>query len=332
MNYRHAFHAGNHADVLKHVVLLAMVEAFKRKAAPFFALDTHAGRGRYLLQGEHSDKTGEARAGIFRLLVLGNLPRRRAALPKAVQADNPVGALVAYPARRCCWRRRCARRTGWWPASCSRRKHARWRRCSATTRASACRRATATRAVKALLPPKEKRGLVLIDPPYEAQEEEFPRILGALAEGLQRWPTGCFAVWYPIKQRRTLPPSCASSPPALQVDAARRTAGARRRLAAAPERQRHGRAEPALQARPGTAQAAAGAGQAAGRWRGAESKLDWLRREGRMKLEQRLPRILLALLLGLGSASRCASAACGWLDARRGRRAGRQRSGSTRCA
>ena len=97
MNYRHAFHAGNHADVLKHVVLLAMVEAFKRKATPFFALDTHAGRGRYLLQGEHSDKTGEARAGIFRLLVLGNLPGAVQRYLKRVQADNPVGALVSYP-------------------------------------------------------------------------------------------------------------------------------------------------------------------------------------------------------------------------------------------
>ena len=59
-------------------------------------------------------------------------------------------------------------------------------------------------AVKALLPPKEKRGFVLIDPPYEAQEEEYPRILAALADGLARWPTGSYAVWYPIKQRRTL--------------------------------------------------------------------------------------------------------------------------------
>ena len=97
MNYRHAFHAGNHADVLKHVVLLAMVEAFKRKDTPFFVLDTHAGRGRYLLQGEHSDKTGEARAGIFRLMVLGNLPGAIQRYLKRVQADNPVGALVNYP-------------------------------------------------------------------------------------------------------------------------------------------------------------------------------------------------------------------------------------------
>ena len=69
MNYRHAFHAGNHADVLKHVVLLGLLEALKRKETPFFVLDTHAGCCQYLLQGEHADKTGEARGGIFRRVV-----------------------------------------------------------------------------------------------------------------------------------------------------------------------------------------------------------------------------------------------------------------------
>ena len=74
MNYRHAFHAGNHADVLKHIVLLALIEALKRKDTPFFVLDTHAGRGQYLLQGEEAGKTGEALGGIFRLFVLHGLP------------------------------------------------------------------------------------------------------------------------------------------------------------------------------------------------------------------------------------------------------------------
>jgi 23S rRNA (adenine2030-N6)-methyltransferase len=206
MNYRHAFHAGNHADVLKHVVLLAMVEAFKRKETPFFALDTHAGRGRYLLQGEHSDKTGEARAGIFRLMVLGGLPGAVQRYLKRVQADNPVGALVAYPGSPLL-------------VAQAMREHDRLVACELHPEEARAldtlfrqdeRVSTMARdgygAVKALLPPKEKRGFVLIDPPYEAQEEEYPRILAALAEGLARWPTGCYAVWYPIKQRRSLQP------------------------------------------------------------------------------------------------------------------------------
>jgi 23S rRNA (adenine2030-N6)-methyltransferase len=204
MNYRHAFHAGNHADVLKHVALLGIVEAFKRKDTPFFALDTHAGRGRYLLQGEQSDKTGEARAGIFRLLVLGNLPGAVQRYLKRVQADNPVGALVSYPGSPLL-------------VAQSMRPQDRLVACELQPEESKALQALfrddarvhaeardGYAAVKALLPPKEKRGFVLIDPPYEAQDEEYPRILDALSEGLQRWPTGCYAVWYPIKERRTL--------------------------------------------------------------------------------------------------------------------------------
>jgi 23S rRNA (adenine2030-N6)-methyltransferase len=206
MNYRHAFHAGNHADVLKHVVLLAMIDALKRKDAPFFVLDTHAGRGQYLLQGEHSDKTGEARGGIFRLLVLHGLPVLVQNYLKRVQADNPVGALVNYPGS---------------PLLVAQAMREQDRLAACELQPDEARALTQLfkndkrvgvmardgyGAIKALLPPKEKRGLVLIDPPYEAQEGEFTSILAAVKEGLARWPTGTFAVWYPIKQRRTLLP------------------------------------------------------------------------------------------------------------------------------
>ena len=204
MNYRHAFHAGNHADVLKHVVLLSMVEAFKRKDTPFFALDTHAGRGRYLLQGEHSDKTGEARAGIFRLLVLGSLPGAVQRYLKRVQADNPVGALVNYPGSPLLVAQ--SMRAQDRLVACELQPEEE-RALAALFREDERVRVEARDgygAVKAMLPPREKRGFVLIDPPYEAQDEEYPKILAALADGLQRWPTGCYAVWYPIKQGRTL--------------------------------------------------------------------------------------------------------------------------------
>lgn len=206
MNYRHAFHAGNHADVLKHVVLLGLVDALKRKDTPFFVLDTHAGRGQYLLQGEQSDKTGEARGGIFRLFVLHGLPAMVQEYLKRVQADNPVGALVSYPGS---------------PLLVAQAMRPQDRLVACELQPDEARALDQLfkhdkrvgvmardgyGAVKALLPPKEKRGLVLIDPPYEAQEAEFDLILSALAEGLSRWPTGIFAVWYPIKQRRTLLP------------------------------------------------------------------------------------------------------------------------------
>ena len=206
MNYRHAFHAGNHADVLKHVVLLALLDALKRKDTPFFVLDTHAGRGQYLLQGEHADKTGEARGGIFRLLVLHGLPALVQNYLRRVQADNPVGALVNYPGS---------------PLIAAQVMREQDRLVACELQPDEARALSALfksdprvgvqvrdgyTAIKAMLPPKEKRGLVLIDPPYEAQEAEFTTILAALKEALARWPTGIYALWYPIKQGRTLLP------------------------------------------------------------------------------------------------------------------------------
>ena len=206
MNYRHAFHAGNHADVLKHVVLLGVLEALERKQAPFFVLDTHAGRGQYLLQGEQSDRTGEARGGIFRLFVLRGLPPLVQHYLRRVQADNPVGALVNYPGS---------------PLLAAQAMRAQDRLVACELQPDEARALghlferdgrvqvlarDGYGAVKALLPPKERRGVVLIDPPYEAQDDEFPRILEALREGLERWPTGIFAVWYPIKRRRSVLP------------------------------------------------------------------------------------------------------------------------------
>jgi 23S rRNA (adenine2030-N6)-methyltransferase len=137
-------------------------------------------------------------------MVLGKLPPPVQRYLKAVQADNPVGALLAYPGSPMLLAQ--AMRPNDRLVACELQPDEA-RALEALFRHDA-RVAVQARdgygAVKALLPPKEKRGLVLIDPPYEAQEEEFPRILAALADGLQRWPTGCFAVWYPIKRRVTL--------------------------------------------------------------------------------------------------------------------------------
>ncbi len=211
MNYRHAFHAGNHADVLKHVILLALVEALKRKDTPFFVLDTHAGRGRYLLGGQESRKTAEADAGVFKLFDQPRLPPIVETYLRAVQADNPVGALVVYPGSPLL-------------AAQSMRPQDRLAACELQAEEAAELKALFAHddrvavhardgyaALRALLPPRIgqtrfARGLVLIDPPYEAQDAEYPRIVSALRESLERWPTAQYAVWYPIKQRRSLQP------------------------------------------------------------------------------------------------------------------------------
>ena len=204
MNYRHAFHAGNHADVLKHIVLLALLEALKRKDAPFFVLDTHAGRGQYLLQGEQAGKTGEARGGIFRLYVLHGLPALVQRYLKRVQADNPVGALVTYPGSPLITAQTMREQDRL--AACE--LHPEEARALQSVFKNDDRVGVHARdgyaAMKALLPPKEKRGLVLIDPPYEAQDAEYGFILSAIKDALVRWPTGIYAIWYPIKQRKSL--------------------------------------------------------------------------------------------------------------------------------
>jgi len=209
MNYRHAFHAGNHADVLKHIVLLALIDAFKRKETPFFVLDTHAGRGRYLLASEESRKTLEIEDGVMRLMAQPQLPPVVERYLKAVQADNPVGSMICYPGSPLL-------------AAQALRPQDRMAACELQEEEAAALKALFAHdgrvgvhpgdgyaLLRSLLPPKANgdkigRGLVLIDPPYEAQDAEYQRILAALAEALSRWPQATCAVWFPIKQRRSI--------------------------------------------------------------------------------------------------------------------------------
>ena len=209
MNYRHAFHAGNHADVLKHVVLLALCDALTAKPAPCFALDTHAGRGVYRLDGEAAQKTGEAQDGIARLIAeTPKQPAIRRYLA-AVQACREQHGAHSYPGSP--WLLAHALREQDRIALCE--LHPEEAQVLGSHFEADPRMAVHPRdgyaAIKALLPPKHgaqkfARGLVLIDPPYEAQLDEFDFALAALREGLARWPQGMFALWYPIKQRRSL--------------------------------------------------------------------------------------------------------------------------------
>lgn len=211
MNYRHGFHAGNHADVLKHLVLVALLDALKRKDAPFFVLDTHAGRGQYDMAGSQSQRTGEAAEGVKRLRTAGTAgPPALAAYLAAIDACRGQGGDL-YPGS---------------PLLVAKalREHDRLAACELQAEeASALKSLLAGdprchvhqrdgyAAIKALLPPRDgstrfARGLVLVDPPYEAQSDEYPLIISALRDGLERFPQGMFALWYPIKQRAPLQP------------------------------------------------------------------------------------------------------------------------------
>jgi 23S rRNA (adenine2030-N6)-methyltransferase len=209
VNYRHAFHAGNHADVLKHVVLLALCEALTAKPAPCFALDTHAGRGLYALDSQSAQRTGEALDGVARLQAEAPKHPAIARYLAAVKACRAEHGAHAYPGSP-------------WLLAHALREQDRIACCELQPEEAGVLRATFASdpriavherdgyaAVKALLPPKHggtkvARGLVLIDPPYEAQLEEFGIAIAALREGLARWPQGVFALWYPVKLRRVL--------------------------------------------------------------------------------------------------------------------------------
>jgi 23S rRNA (adenine2030-N6)-methyltransferase len=209
MNYRHAFHAGNHADVLKHVTVLALLDQMQRKDSPFFVLDTHGGAGRYLVHSEESRKTGEATDGVIKLMDAPRLPEAVERYLKAVQADNAPGTFLTYPgspllASRCL---RAQDRM----AVCEMQEAelATLRGLFAGDARINVRAGDGYAAMRALLPPKADgnkigRGLILIDPPYEDQSAEYPRIIEAVADALARWPQATVAIWYPIKQRRTL--------------------------------------------------------------------------------------------------------------------------------
>ncbi len=209
MNYRHAYHAGNFADVLKHAVLVGLIEALKQKQTPFCYLDTHAGAGRYDLHGTEAQKTREAVDGVLRLLDAPRLPscvHVYLNLVRALNNGRAGGDLAVYPGSPLL-------------ATLLMREQDRAQLCELQgDEAQALRelfRGDARVAVhdrdgyaalRALLPPKERRGLVLIDPPFEAQEDEFRAIEAALGDALQRWPTGLYAVWYPIKLRQHILP------------------------------------------------------------------------------------------------------------------------------
>ncbi len=210
MNYRHAFHAGNHADVLKHVVLLALCDALAAKPSPCFALDTHAGRGLYALDADAAQRTGEAAGGIERLAP----PPREPLLARylaAIHACRAEHGEHGYPGSP--WLLAHALRANDQIACCELQPEeaTALRRNFANDVRVAVHQRDGYAALKALLPPRSGdtkfgRGLVLIDPPYEAQLEEFDRAIAALGDGLARWPQATYALWYPIKQRRVLQP------------------------------------------------------------------------------------------------------------------------------
>ncbi len=205
MNYQHAFHAGNFADVHKHAVLARILIYLQQKPAAFRVIDSHAGAGRYDLLADEPTRGGEWQEGIERIwrapaLAQGRLRELLAPYLDAVAACNPDGVLSTYPGSPLIVQKLM-------------RSQDRLIACELEPRAAAALAATlrGDRRAKALeidgwtamgayVPPKERRGLVLIDPPFE-QPADFTRLSQELAVAHRKWPTGIYMLWYPIKTR-----------------------------------------------------------------------------------------------------------------------------------
>jgi 23S rRNA (adenine2030-N6)-methyltransferase len=205
MNYKHIYHAGNFADVAKHVGLMYCIGALQRKDAAFFVLDSHAGRGYYDLQAAEAHKSGEAERGIQRLIETSIGESALADYFAAIRA-RAGKRLASYPGS---------------PALIAGGLRPQDRALFVElmpAEARAAEREVESRgrirveigdgyaALKAFLPPEERRGLVLIDPPYESLDE-LKLMLQAFADAYRRWPSGIFLMWYPIRsaaQRRTV--------------------------------------------------------------------------------------------------------------------------------
>jgi 23S rRNA (adenine2030-N6)-methyltransferase len=204
MNYRHAFHAGGFADVVKHIVLVRILTHLQEKPGAFRVIDTHAGAGVYDLGGEEAQRTGEFLTGIARVM---QARFSETVLPLVapyldiVRAFNPPAELKAYPGSPLI-------------ARALLRPQDRLTACEVEPKArkhliAALRRDTQARvvdldgwtALPAFVPPKERRGLVLIDPPYE-DKDEFSRLADGFTEAFSKWPTGSYLLWYPAKSRR----------------------------------------------------------------------------------------------------------------------------------
>src|ERR1700730_17769080 len=204
MNYRHAFHAGGFADVIKHIVLARILTYLQEKQAAVRVIDTHAGAGVYDLTSHEAQRGGEWLTGIARVMQARfsekTLPLVMPYLD-IVRAFNPKAELVAYPGSPLI--ARALLRPQDRLTACEVEPKARKRLVDALRRDTQARIVDLDgwTALPAFVPPNERRGLVLIDPPFEAKDE-FERMQAGFAEAFAKWPTGIYLLWYPAKSRR----------------------------------------------------------------------------------------------------------------------------------
>lgn len=203
MNYRHAYHAGNFADVFKHIVLTRIVEYLKRKDAAFRVIDTHAGAGLYDLGSDEAQRTGEWQGGVGRLAGRRFAPEVEVLLEpyrEAVGLGPTSGTIEEYPGSPLVVRRLLRPQDRLFAVELHPEEAAALKRLFAGDIQVRVMQLDGWLALGAQVPPKEKRGMVLIDPPFE-EAGEFERMVTGLQKAHRRWPGGVYALWYPVKDR-----------------------------------------------------------------------------------------------------------------------------------
>lgn len=205
LSYRHVFHAGNHADVLKHTVLLAVLDYFNQKDKSYWVIDTHAGAGGYRFDAGRAKDHAEYPDGIGRLWARSDLPPLLAAYVAAVRHDNPDGQLRRYPGSPLLTLRQLRpqdrlRLFELHPADVRLLGESVAAVAPDAIKRVAIRQEDGFVGLQTLLPPPSRRGLIVIDPAYE-DKRDYARVVTALREGLTRFATGTFLIWYPLLQR-----------------------------------------------------------------------------------------------------------------------------------
>jgi 23S rRNA (adenine2030-N6)-methyltransferase len=206
MNYRHAYHAGNFADILKHIVLARCVAHLKEKPTPFRVIDTHAGIGVYDLKSSQALRTSEAKSGIVKLEseqwpddIAALLQPYREAIDKTRQHHGES----AYPGSPAIVEALLRAEDRLIANELHPEDYTTLRDTFSFDGRVKCLSLDASVALNASLPPKERRGLVLIDPPYE-ERNEFSKLVDLIVRAHRKWESGIFAIWYPVKSRSEL--------------------------------------------------------------------------------------------------------------------------------
>lgn len=203
LSYRHSFHAGNHADVVKHTVQSLIIESLKEKEKPFLYLDTHAGAGRYFLGSEHSEKTGEYLEGIARIWQRDDIPAELEAYMQVINYFNRNDTLKYYPGSPLIARQLLREYDQIHLTELHPSDYPLLRSEFQKDERARVLKADGYQQLKSQLPPTTRRGFVLMDPPYEIKTD-YQAVVEGIQEGYKRFATGTYALWYPVVLRQQI--------------------------------------------------------------------------------------------------------------------------------